>query len=212
MALVGIGVTTEIQKTLGSAITITGITKASPGVVTSVGHGLSNGTVLVLSASAGMVELDGQAVRVANKTLDTFELEGIDTTDYSTFSAGTAQEVTVWSTISNATNVSAPEAEPPDIPVTTLIDTQEQIEPGLVGAIKGSIDALFNPGLEAMTLVRGYTRARTPAVLRVTWASGEQWIANAKWAAGEGFQASQGQAVTAPFTFTAVKRPVPYGI
>jgi hypothetical protein len=211
MALVGIGVTTEIQKTLGSALTITGITKANPGVVTSTAHGLLDGTVVVFTVTAGMVELDGQACRVANKTTDTFELEGIDTTDYSTFSAGTCKEVTVWSTLSNATNVSAPEAEPPDISVTTLIDTQEQIEPGLVGAIKGSIDALFNPGLEAMTLVRGYTRARTAAALRVTWASGEEWITNAKWAAGEGFQASQGQAVTSPFSFTCVKRPIPYG-
>ena len=211
MALTGIGVTAEIQKTLGSPLTVSAVTKADPGEATSTAHGLTDGDVVVFTVTAGMTELDGQAVRVANVDTDTFELEGLDTSAYTDWSAGTATEITVWSTLSNATNISMPENEPAEIDVTTLQDTQQQIEPGLIGAIKGSVDALFNPSLEAMTLVRGYTKARTNGVLRVTWPSGEEAIANCKWAAGKGFTAAQGAAVTAPFTFTVVKDPMQYG-
>ena len=67
---------------------ITAITKANPGVVTSAAHGYSNGEVLVLSAIAGMTQLNGKEVTVANATTDTYELFGVDTTNYSTYTSG----------------------------------------------------------------------------------------------------------------------------
>ncbi len=84
---------------LETAKVITGITKANPGVVTSVAHGLSNGNDVYLASIVGMVELNGRTVRIANVAADTFELTDLDgnninTTNYTTYgSAGTAARI-----------------------------------------------------------------------------------------------------------------------
>jgi hypothetical protein len=78
---------------LEPAKTITGITQADPGVVTSVAHGFLNGEWLWLESIGGMTELNSRFVKVANKTADTFELtdlddNDIDTTGYTTYTTG----------------------------------------------------------------------------------------------------------------------------
>lgn len=74
------------------AKTITGITKANPGVVTSTAHGFSNGDVIVFRISTGMTELNYMPCTVANQTANTFELSGVDTTAFTTFTAGTVMQ------------------------------------------------------------------------------------------------------------------------
>lgn len=77
--------------TLDNPITISAITKADPGVVTtSSAHGLSNGNVVRIVRCRGMTEVNAVSFIVANKTTTTFELtdlDGIDvdTTDYGTY-------------------------------------------------------------------------------------------------------------------------------
>lgn len=86
---------------LEAAQTITGITQADPGVITIVGHGLSNGDDVYLTgiASLGPIELNGRTVRVANVTADTFEItdfqgNDIDTSGMTAWtSGGTAARV-----------------------------------------------------------------------------------------------------------------------
>src|SRR6185312_7720844 len=51
---------------LNTAKTITGITKANPGVVTSAAHGYANGQEIVVTGIAGMTELNGRNFIVAN--------------------------------------------------------------------------------------------------------------------------------------------------
>lgn len=73
--------------------TITGITQADPGVITSVAHGLTDGEDVYVSGVVGMIELNGRTFRVANKTTDTFELtdylgNDIDTTGYAAYASG----------------------------------------------------------------------------------------------------------------------------
>jgi len=75
----------------GTGALISDITNASPGVVTTVAHhGLENGDIVILSDVDGMEEVNGVEYTVANKTDHTFELTGIDTSDYGTFIPSTA--------------------------------------------------------------------------------------------------------------------------
>lgn len=67
---------------------ITGVTKANPGVVTSAGHGLSNGTSILIYDVVGMTQLNGNTYTVANAATDTFELSGVDTSAYTTYVSG----------------------------------------------------------------------------------------------------------------------------
>lgn len=76
-----------------SAKTITAITKANPAVITSGGHGLTNGNYIRIMQVVGMTEVNTKYFKVANKTPDTFELQdlvgnNIDSSDFSTYVSG----------------------------------------------------------------------------------------------------------------------------
>ncbi len=82
----------------GAAEDIEGITKAEPPVVTITGHSFSDGDEVKISGCAGMTEINvgkKKAYTVANKNDDDFELSGIDSTDWGTWtSGGEVQKVT----------------------------------------------------------------------------------------------------------------------
>ena len=79
--------------------TITGITKANPGVITSNSHGYSNGDEVLITAVVGITELNSKRFLVASSTTNTFSLTdkdgvAINTTSYTTYSsAGTVNKV-----------------------------------------------------------------------------------------------------------------------
>ena len=87
----------RVYKDNGSVLegdkTISGITKANPAVVTANSHGYSNGDEVVITAVAGMTEVNGKRFLVADKTTNTFELQDKDGTDinssgFTTYSSG----------------------------------------------------------------------------------------------------------------------------
>lgn len=67
---------------------ITSITKANPAVVTRASHGYQNGDEVKIFISAGMTELNDTYATVANRTTDTYELAGVDSTGFSDFASG----------------------------------------------------------------------------------------------------------------------------
>ena len=76
-----------------SDVTISGITKANPGVVTANSHGFSNGDFVNISSVAGMTEVNNKTFKVANKATNTFQLTDIDgnnvnTTNFTTYGSG----------------------------------------------------------------------------------------------------------------------------
>jgi hypothetical protein len=82
-----------MQSALGADLTISGITLAAPGVVTSTAHGLVNGDYVVFDISNGMRQIHDKVYRVASKANDTFQLEdvsggtGVDTTGFDAFTS-----------------------------------------------------------------------------------------------------------------------------
>mgnify|MGYP001172405097 FL=1 len=77
------GASTAIEKT------ITGATAADPVVVTSAGHGFSNGDKISIRGVVGMVELNVEtAFTLANVATNTFELAGVDGSGYTAYTSG----------------------------------------------------------------------------------------------------------------------------
>ncbi len=67
--------------------TITAITQANPGVVTSAAHGYANGDWITISGVVGMVNLNGNTFIIAGVTTNTYTLtdlfgNAINTTSY----------------------------------------------------------------------------------------------------------------------------------
>ena len=86
-----------------SDVTISGITQADPGVVTtSTAHGYENGDNVVFESIVGMTELEfsnnaDKIYVVANKTSTTFEItdqdgNDVDTSGYTAFTSGTVSK------------------------------------------------------------------------------------------------------------------------
>ena len=78
---------------LSSAKTISAITKANPGVLTSNSHGYSNGDEIYLENSGAMAELKSRNYLVAGSSTNTFTLTdlygvAINTTNFTTFNNG----------------------------------------------------------------------------------------------------------------------------
>lgn len=89
----------------GAPKTITGITKANPGVVTTSGaHGYTNGMQVVISGVVGMTEVNGRRFTAANVTSTTFELSGVDTIGYTTRISGGVVDTPVEVTTTYAAN------------------------------------------------------------------------------------------------------------
>lgn len=73
--------------------TITNITNANPGVVTSASHGYSDGDEIYVDSIVGMTQLNYRNYLVANSTTNTFTLQDlhgndIDTTNFTAYSSG----------------------------------------------------------------------------------------------------------------------------
>ncbi len=86
--------------------TITAITQANPAVVTSNGHGFSNGDRVFIKSVAGMTELNNREFTVASTATNTFALSGINSTGFTAYSSGgTAGEIVEVTTTYSATEI-----------------------------------------------------------------------------------------------------------
>jgi hypothetical protein len=80
------GALVSIAASYGSIIPVTALTNAAAAVATATAHGFANGDIL--EVTSGWSRLTNKAVRVANITANTFELEGINSTLTSIYPAG----------------------------------------------------------------------------------------------------------------------------
>jgi len=163
----------EVALTFGTVKTVTAVTKAMPGVATSSAHAMTNGTVGRWAVSAGMVELDGQVSRVYNQATNSFELQGLDTTDYTTFTAGTFTPVATWGTLAEAAGYAIGGGEADKLDDTRLQDVKKRNINGLLSAQDVTIDIrnqTFNTAV--MDAIESAARRQVAQVYRITLADG----------------------------------------
>jgi hypothetical protein len=199
-----------MQSALAAAKTITGITKASPGVVTSTSHGYSNGDIVFLTVS-GMYQINDKPVRVAGVTTDTFQLEGVDTTSFDTFSSGTAEKVTLGTSITTATTITSSGGNFDMINATTIHGNAKSEIPGLPEATKFDMDHVWDisdAGLLAMKLACDNQAKR---VFKFTFGSGGQVMLFAGYVGAALLPAGAAQQlVTTPTVITMNGTPTYY--
>jgi len=86
-----VNITGAVINLTGTPRTITAATRARPVVITSNGHGFSNGDIVWISGATGMTQLNNKPYQVRNRTSDTFELytlggARVDGRNYGTYS------------------------------------------------------------------------------------------------------------------------------
>lgn len=112
-----------------TAVVVSDVTQANPGVVTATSHGYSDGDLVYISGVGGMVSLNGAFYTVANATTHTFTLQtlltgtDVDTSSYGAYiSGGTAERVYEIDTPYE-------EADLPDIKLTQKADLMYLVHP-----------------------------------------------------------------------------------
>lgn len=208
MALIGRNTRVEVRSAIDEAVTITGISKATTAVVTSTGHGLANGDIVVLSAQ-GMTDVDGQIAKVANVTANTFELTDIDSTEFGDFASGSFAKVDTWITLGTARSLTAGSTTPAKIDATTLLDSEKQYLFGQSEAPEISVQGLSDPLASAAKVVEKHARGNVALEFRVTMSDKSTRLFRG-YASLPTESIPLGELVTSDFSVTQIRRRMAY--
>jgi hypothetical protein len=168
----------SVSTSTGTTRTITGITNANPGVVTSNAHTQQNGTVGIITGVAGMVQLNNRAFVVANQAANTFELRGQDTTTALGYSAYTSGGIWTPQTMVEVAEVrgitSAFDGEASDIDVTHLRSVGKEYLTGLpeFGNVSMNLWLPLTSDV-GQTRLRALRETQAAAAFTITLASGQ---------------------------------------
>jgi hypothetical protein len=201
-----------VQSALGSAQSISGITKASPGVATYVGTDPTNGDFLYLSSVQGMSQVDERIFRAANVNAgsNTVELEGENTTAYDTFSSGNLQVVTFGTTLAIVTDVQVSGGEFDQIDVTTIHDNVRKQIPGAASPIVFSGSCIWDTADAGFAALKAASDVKGKRAIRVTFANGQRVVFTG-YIGFTGLPTGQAQdKVVTPFQITMFGRPTTY--
>lgn len=177
----GRGIRIEIAATYSAAKTVSAVTLANPGVATSSAHGMANDTIGYFNAVSGMAQIEKQACRVKNQTTNTFELQGLNTTNYSAYTAGTFIPVATWQTLAEATSYSRGGGASEKLDASRLIDIIKVEEQGQLPADGFTINILAqDTPSAAMALLEAAAQSQGSVVVRVTLGSGAVRVLNAE--------------------------------
>ena len=171
--IVGRGIRVEVGKTEGAEINVTEVTNTKPAVATATGHSLPAKSLGYFKDVLGAVQLEGQAVRIANPAANTFELEGVDGTKLPDYTGGKLVPVTAWATVSEITSYAIPDGTADELDDTKLIDDVKQMLNGLLNAQSPTFqtNAQEVPS-EGMALCEAAAESQGYLVFRITFKSG----------------------------------------
>jgi len=198
--------------TLGTEQVISGITKASPGVMTYVGTDPSNGDYLALTSVLGMHQVNNRIFRGANVNAggNTIELESENTTAYDTFSSGNMQPVTWSTTLSTAVGVTASGGDFDFLDTTTIHDLVRSQIPNIANALTYTFDCQWSPADTALAALFSASTAQTVRALRVTFSNSYKFLLLGYVGCSLAPTGSAGEIVKTPVVFTGFGRPVTY--
>lgn len=199
-----------MQSALAAAKTITGITKANPGVVTAVAHGMNNGDYVFLSVQ-GMHQMNDRVARIANKTTDTYELEGIDTTLFDAFTSGSGEAVTFGTSITTAISISSSGGGFDFIDTTTIHGNAKTQVPGLPAAATFNMDNIWDVSDSGLLAMKTASDAQAKRAFKFTFGTGGQIMVFAGYVGANLLPGGQAQAlVTTSSTITMNGTPSYY--
>lgn len=197
------GVSIAMQSALAAADTISGITKASPAVVTATAHGGANGDYVYLEIQ-GMHQLNGRVCRIANAATNTYELEGVDSTSFETFSSGTAKTVTFGTTISTATSMSASGGDFDFIDTTTIHDNVKKQVPGTGNPLSYSFDNIWDASDAGQIAMKAASDTQAIRAFKMQFGTGGPIVAFAGYVGFTGAPTGSAQdKVVSPAVITA---------
>jgi hypothetical protein len=140
-------------------------------------------------------------VRAANVAANTFELEGVDSTLFGTFTSGTAALITFGAAASTFQDINGTGGEPDEVDVTTIHDDTKKVQPGLLSALSYSFSSLWDPADAALVELNKAHITKSERAVKLTFGSAAKIYFNSFVTAPLFAAGSAGQAVTTPVAF-----------
>lgn len=202
-------VSVAVQSALAAAKTISGITKASPGVVTATAHGYSNGDYVLLEVQ-GMYQLNNRVFRVSGVATDSFTLEGENTTDYEAFSSGTAKKITFGTSLATLTSINATGGDFDFVDTTTIHDNIKTQIPGLANPSTYTFDSFWDPSDAGLVALKSASDAQQQRAILFSFANGQKFVFNAYVGASLAPTGAAQDLIKTSIVFTALGGPKAY--
>ena len=209
------GLKLYMESAKGSDLTITGITLAAPGVVTSAAHGLVNGDVVLLETN--VTQLDGRAFVVSGKTTDTFQLAGLSasselsTVGFDTFVSGTAVKITLGTSITGVKEFGPKGGDIKFVDTTTVHDKRDQQIVVGSSALSYDLTMLWDPTDAGQAAMIAAFTAGTEKVFKILWPNGRYALFNGSVGYGGAPGGANQDVTTAPAAVALTGNPT-YGI
>lgn len=170
------GSTVAIAATFAAEITITGISNANPAVASATGHGLVEGDIIQVTATSWS-KLNNKVYRVGSVTTDTFELEGLDTTNVVTYppmgaAATRVKEVLTWVQIPQILGVETSGGEQAFYTFQFLESDDELQLPTTKSAISMTLTVADDPAQPFVPLVERYDEIKSIQPVRLSLING----------------------------------------
>lgn len=159
--------TVQVQTALGAAQTITGISKASSGVITKDAGAVlpTNGQYVLLEVN-GMQQVNKRVFKVSSASGSTFQI-GTDTTQFGTFSSGTYRVITFGQSFNALREPSTSGGEPVFEDTTTIHDANDNQAIISSSAETFAFTHDWEPTNAALVLCNTAFITRTPLAFRI---------------------------------------------
>ncbi len=135
---------------------ITAITKANPAVVTEPLHTKVTGSVVRITGVVGMTELNSGVFIIEVVDANSYELVGVDSSGYGTYTSGGSVELATFSNFCELKGYNRQGGTSPEIDATSLCSTAAEFEVGLPDFGTTQLDFNFAPQTAIQLAIASY--------------------------------------------------------
>ena len=195
---------------LGTSLTVSAISKANPAVVSyDTGDTDPADGAYYLVEATGMNQIDTMVVRVANvnPTANTFECEGLDSTNFDTLIAATCKPITFGLSMSTMLDITGSGGDAKFADDSDLHDEIDKEIPVGFTALKFTANNRFLPTDTALLALQAASRAKTPLAIRFSFSNGSKIAFYSYISAPLTPSGSKGGTVQTPVAFSALGFP-----
>lgn len=196
----------------GSSVTVSAISNADPGVATATAHGFTDGDFIEITS--GWSRLTDKIVRVDGALTDSFELEGIDTSNTGIYAsgggAGSARKITGWTQLAQITSSNSSGGEQQFLTYQFLEADAEKRIPTFKSAAGITFTVAYDPDLPGHQLAQQANDDRLPRAVRITLPNGAVLLYNAYVSLSTIPSMTVNELMTQEVTLSLLAEPVRY--
>ncbi|RZS80653.1 phage tail protein [Pigmentiphaga kullae] len=206
------GILIALATVYAAAKSVTILSNANPAVATAAAHGFAEGDFV--EVTSGWSRLNGRVVRVGAVDTNTFELEGIDTSDVNLYPVGTGigsvRQITAWQQITQVLDATTTGGDMQFATYSFLESDFESQLPTQSSAQSLTISVADDPALAGYQALRTASEQRTVRALRLTFPSGAISLYNGYLSFNETPSMTKNQVMACQGTFSLMSKPVRY--